>query len=154
MRRFPLNLFDISYCLVGVPWLFLMLFTSRSLTEVKTAMLILLVLVCLAEIFLKRINCYSKQFGFVIVFSVFAIIEIIIGQLNGFSFDIWDSDFWVSDFYLIQYFIATPLFAFIISSVIRSKPKRRKCLWIILKYMTLALAVLDLLRILLFMVIM
>lgn len=142
-----ISLFDIMYIMIGIPWLFLMLFTSRSLTIAKTVMLILLVIAGMAELIIKKINCNTKQFGFVVFFVLFVLIEIIIGLLCGYSFDMWGSEF-----PLIQYFIATPIFAYIISTAIRSKRERRECLWTILKYMTLALTVLDLLRILLIMV--
>lgn len=147
MKHSHLSLFDISYCLIGVPWLFLMLFTSRSLTEVKTAMLLLLVVVCILEICFKRISCNPKQFGFVVLFVTFAFFEIVVGLLNGYEFDALGSEF-----PLIQYYIATPLFVFILSSAIKYKPLRREGLWNILKYMTFALTILDLLRILLMMV--
>lgn len=145
--KYILSLFDVMYIIIGLPWLFLMLFTSRSLTAVKTGMLILLVLVCLTEIIFKKINCNAKQFGYVVLFAFFALFEILIGILNGYSFNAWGSEF-----PLLQYFIATPIFAFIISTAIRAKQKRRECLWTILKYMTLALTVLDLLRIVLVMI--
>lgn len=147
INRSVFSFFDFLYFVIGIPWLFLILFTATTLTEVKTAMLLLLVVVCILEICFKRISCNLKQLGFVVLFSSFAILEILIGMLNGYEFDVWGSEF-----PLIQYYIATPLFVFILSSTIKYKPLRREGLWSILKYMTLVLTVLDLLRILLIMV--
>lgn len=138
--------FNLIYKIIGLPWLFLMLFTSRMYSEVKVIMLILLMFVCLCEIALKHYRITAKYKRYVVLFVIFSVISLIIGEINGFSFSI------ESDYSLIQYYILTPICILLFSTVFKYNEARKKYLWKILMYFTCALCILDVIRVALYMI--
>ena len=144
MKR--IDIFDVAYLLIGLPWLFLMLFTSRMYSEVKIGMLIFLFMISSVEIVTKNIKIEGKDLRFVLLFIGYCTLSLFIGILSGFDFDI------KTDFSLLQYYFITPLCVFIMSKAIRCKRTRKDILWNFLIYFTLALAFLDVAKVALFII--
>lgn len=143
MKR-KLDLFDYIYIIIGTPWLFLMLFTSRMYTEVKIALLAILMTVCFSEITIKKINFPRKETGFIIFFMIFCLLSLLWGCIQGYEFEI------SIDYALVQYYFITPLCILLFSMVFGRDGRRKAVLWDLLKYLTCMLTVLDVIRIVLY----
>jgi hypothetical protein len=135
------RLFDRLYFLIGVPWLALMLLTSGSLTEIKTVLLIILMIISLFELSSRRIVIDSKQKIFVFVFCLYMMMSLSLGIILGYEFEI------SKDFPLIQYYLITPICVIILGKTLSVTKKRRCAIWNIFKYLTLILAILDVVKV-------
>ena len=78
--------FDDLYLYLGVPWLFLMLFTSGSLTEVKIGLMGLLFIVAVMEMGYRSIRIEQKYLAFVSIFIIYCSISLLLGLIGNFEF--------------------------------------------------------------------
>lgn len=129
---------------MGIPWLFLMLFTSGSFTEIKAALMILLLIVSIFEIIFNRLPVHSKQSRYVFFFICYFILSIFIGEINGYPFSL------KSDFSLIYYYAITPISIIIFSTIFNNDSRRRMFLWQLIIVLTFLLTLLDLAKVSLF----
>lgn len=145
-HRIKADSFDKFYFIIGLPWLFLMLFTSRMYTEIKTVMLGVLVVIGFLEFLQKKMKTNYNHIRYVLFFVLYSLISLLYGILAGYDFNI------IVDYALIQYFMITPICVLLFSVVFSSKKNRITFLWGALKYLTLLLVILDVLRIALYMI--
>jgi len=139
-----LSLADFFYLVIGVPWLFLMLFTSGSYTEVKGLFMIILLLVAVMEIIVFRIPIKSSQLKFVILFVTYFFLSLLVGIINGYPFD------FSNDFSLFFYYVITPVSVLVFSTIFTNHIVRKSFLWKLVIVLTLLLVILDLLKVSLF----
>lgn len=144
MRK-KLDIFDKLYFLIGLPWLFLMLYTSRMYTEIKVVMLVVLFSIAYFEIISKKIKLNRRCCYFVVVFVLYSILSLLYGILLGYEFDIG------KDYALLQYYVVTPICIIVFGAVFSYKRNRVHFIWEALKYLMLALTVLDVIRVVLYM---
>lgn len=135
-----IKFFDKLYVIVGIPWLFLMLFTSGSLTNLKVILLVLLLLISATDIICNGIKFRYSVASYVILFIGYCVFSLTIGVLKGFEFVI------TKDYTLIQYFIITPLCVLFLSASLSHTSQRINFIWRSLCYLTCILAVLDVFR--------
>ena len=135
------DVFDFIYQTIGIVWLFMMLFTTRLFTVVKTAMLVFLVFVAVVEIIYKTIPIVRKHIRYVVAFAIFSFLSLVIGGISGFDFNM------SSEFPLIQYYIITPFCVLFLATVIGRSERRKEFLWKALIAMTALLAVLDVMKV-------
>lgn len=137
------DIFDCLYLFIGLPWLFFMLFTSRMYTEIKTVMLALLAIIAYSELLSNKIRFEKKDVKFVSIFILYIILSLLYGILMGYEYD------FIKDFSLIQYYVITPVCILLFSTIISQNARRVEFLWSTLKYMSLVLSVLDVVRVVL-----
>ena len=143
--KYKLSFFDVLYILIGIPWFFLMLFTSRLYTEVKVVMLIVLMMVCVMEYNHRKMKMIKKHVVFVTWFIIFCFMSLLWGILLGYEFSI------ANDYALIQYYIITPICVLFLSTTM-DYDNRKKVIWELIKYLTCLMCVLDVVRISLYMI--
>ena len=129
--------YEILYILIGMPWLFLMLFTSRMYTEVKMALLGVLIVFSVIAIVQKRLRMNSSHKKFVAIFITYILLSLVWGILLGYQYE------FIRDFSLIQYYVITPICIIIFGTILGCKKNRLTYLWNLLKYLTLLLVILD-----------
>ena len=133
--------FGILYFIIGVPWLFLMLTSTRVFSSIKAIMLIMLTIIAALELLLKNIKMEKNHLIFIICYVAYNSLLILIGLLSGFAFSL------SQDFSLIQYYILTPVCVLCISYALAKNNYRIQVLWRIVEYLTLLLCVLDVLKV-------
>ncbi|MBR3163489.1 MAG: hypothetical protein IKF17_05275 [Clostridia bacterium] len=139
------NIFDVLYIMIGCPWLFYMIMTSRSHTVIKTILLFSLVMICVTEIIIKKKALFKRDyFIYTAFFIIYFSVSLMHGIISGYEFSL------KNDFALIQYFIITPICITIISYTMNLEKKRSFFIWRYLEYLTVVLVFLDLFSILLY----
>lgn len=128
------------YIFIGVPWLFLVVFLQKMLTEVKIGLLLLLMIVSFCDLLSERIKIIKGQFIFIYCFIVYCIISLALGVVLGFDFD------FKVDFSLIQNYFITPLCILLIATVLGYSEDRKRALWKILIWFSFLLGLLDISR--------
>ena len=134
------KVFNYLYLLIGVPWLFFMIVTSRRFTLFKTILLIILTLVCLLEMLIYNKSFCKKQFIFIVIFVTYFTISLMYGIFREYDWNL------KNDFSLIQYYIITPILILILVNIFNNK-KRIYFTLNLLKYITLITLILDILKI-------
>lgn len=136
------SIFNKIYIFLGIPWLFLMIVTSRGYTSIKTLLLGLLILVAFIE-FVARKKCVNKNvLIFLIIFILYYFLSLVWGIMNNYPFSI------SRDFALIQYYIITPIAVVLLSSMFVENEKRKSFLKTFIIYLTFLLVFLDLWKLL------
>ncbi|MCM1138663.1 MAG: hypothetical protein NC453_08845 [Muribaculum sp.] len=135
------SLFNRLYFIVGVPWLCLVIFTSRTLTDVKIILLVILMAFSFVDILVEKIKINIYHLGFVIIFLIYSMFSLLIGLCNNYEFN------FVDDFGIIQYFFFTPICVLLFSTTIGTFELRKQSLWSILLYLTCILTVFDSLKV-------
>lgn len=138
------RVFDKIYLLLGLPWIILMFFTSGEYTVIKTVLLALLSLMSFFEIVQCKVKINVTQRKYVVLFVFFCILSLLYGILQGYEFN------FVDDFPLIQSFVFTPIIVLLLSTVFSAYRHRVSYIWQLLKYMTLFLVVLDVVKVVFF----
>ena len=139
-----LNVYDRLYLLIGVPWLFLMLFTSGQYTVLKAVLLVSLTIISYNDIKSSRIKINVKYTNYVRTFWCFCAFSLLLGLVLGYDFRL------EYDYVLFQYYFATPLCIVLLTTSL-SQRKRSDFLWEVLTFFTLLLVILDLLKLYLYM---
>ena len=129
--------------LIGIPWFFLAIFTSRMYTEIKIVLLAIIMLFCFLEKMVYGISFKPAYVKYVFCFILYCTFSLLIGILNGYEFEI------TKDFPLIQYYFITPICVLFFTTAFHNR-KRKTVLWSIIKYFTLLLVFLDSLKVSLF----
>lgn len=139
------KLYDYLYLMIGLPWFFLMLFSSNLYTGLKVALLGILILLCSCEILVRNLLFNRKHLQFVFFFIVYALFSLVIGIINGYEFVL------SKDFSLLQNNVLVPLTVLIISTVMSSEEYRKDFIWKLLVGLTCMMTVLDVIKVLSFM---
>ena len=139
-----LSITNYFYIIVGLPWLFLMLFTSGSYTEVKAILMGMLLVMSILEVIICRIPINVTHLKFVTIFGAYFLLSLLIGIINGFPFDFF------KDFGLCYYYIITPICILFFSTIFTKRPGRRTFLWRSIIVLTFLLVTLDLAKVSLF----
>lgn len=134
------ELFNRFYLFFGIPWLFLVIFTSGSFTAVKVILLALLMVTGFVEMINRKLPVNRNYWGYTWLFVGYSVFSLTLGILNGFEFSM------ETCFSLIQYFILTPICIFVFTTVFGCSDQRKAALWKVLVYMTAALAILDVMK--------
>lgn len=135
------SVFNRLYFIVGLPWLCLVIFTSRALTEVKILLLAILMIISVADIFAERIKINASYLRFITMFIAYSLFSLLVGLCNSYEFS------FVDDFGIIQYFLITPICIFLLSTTFGYSEVRKQKLWSLLLYLTCLLTVLDALKV-------
>lgn len=138
------NTFDKLYILLGLPWLFLVIFTSRMYTEIKIGLLAALMFLCVLEILGRGIRIESTYRKFVITFMFYCTLSLCVGILGGYPFSI------SNDFALLQYYYITPICVILFATVFNGNIVRKEYLWKVIVCFTFFLTILNTLRVSLF----
>lgn len=137
--------FDYLYYLTGLPFIFLTIATSRNFTLIKIVLLSTIFFVSICEVFfINNGKLVRFLFKYILIFVSYFMISLCIGIVSGYPFD------FINDFSLIQYFFITPIFILIISEIFYLNSYRTDIFEKILKYVTLIVLILDLNKILSF----
>ena len=78
--------FDILYIFIGIPWIFMMIATSRGFTVIKTGMLVILSIVAFMEFLEKRKRFFIKEFSYLLLFLGYYSISLFLGIMSGYEF--------------------------------------------------------------------
>lgn len=136
-----IRLWDVLYLIVGIPFLFFNIVTSRAFTELKTILLAILVIIAVIEMIAGKIKVNRKVFIYIIIFLIFYICSLFYGIFNGYEFEIQ------KDFALIQYYVITPIVVLILSNVFFKKEYRLQKMFKILQLITLFVVIMNVLKI-------
>lgn len=131
------KIYNYAYILIGIPWLFLMIITSRGFTGIKTAFLVTLFGIALSEMIFCRLKMTKNHLLYLVIFITYFFLNLLWGIYRGFNFD------FANDFALIQYYFITPIIVIVFNVVLTNNDKRIKTLWIVIKYITLLTVVMD-----------
>ena len=142
MNVSKLNSRDTLYILIGLPWLFLMIMSSRMFSTQKIILVLMLFALTLLEVLFRHIRINKKIFVFVFTFVLYYFVSLAIGIANGYKFSPG------TDYPLIQYYMFTPICVMLFNAAFGNTEDRRKFVWDILKWMTLLLSVFDVITIL------
>ena len=135
------DLFNYLYILIGVPFLFLVIITSRGFTEIKTLLLAILIVIAFIETILIKKSINKSFTYFIFIFVIYFIFSLLLGIFNGFPFD------FIIDFSLIQYFVITPIGVLFLSSIFYKNKLRIDFLFKTLKFVTLITVIMDVLKV-------
>lgn len=80
------DLFNYLYILIGVPFLFLVIITSRGFTEIKTLLLAILIVIAFIETILIKKSINKSFTYFIFIFVIYFIFSLLLGIFNGFPF--------------------------------------------------------------------
>lgn len=139
------RIYDFLYVLVGLPWFFLMLFSSNLYTGLKVSLLGVLMLICVSEIIRRHLPFKKKYLKFVLFFAGYALLSLALGLFNGYEFIL------AKDYTLLQNNILTPVCVLILTVVMSAEEYRKDYLWKILVWLTCLLTVLDVIKVASFM---
>ena len=135
------DLFNYLYILIGVPFLFLVIITSRGFTEIKTLLLAILIVIAFIETILIKKSINKSFTYFIFIFVIYFTFSLLFGIFNGFPFD------FIIDFSLIQYFVITPIGVLFLSSIFYKNKLRIDFLFKTLKFVTLITVIMDVLKV-------
>lgn len=136
--------FDCLYIIIGVPFFFLNISTSRTFSITKSVLLLCLCLLACIELALLAVNDHhsasfkKKHIAYVITFVGYFTFSLLWGIVNGYPFSLPnDSD-------LIEHYIITPIAVLLIFEIFRSSFTRFQFLLSILKWIALVVSSGDL----------
>lgn len=137
IKRNKINGFDLLYIIVGLPWLFLMVITSRGFTSIKMSLLIILGIIAIFELIGNKKGIPLNWFILTLIMIVYFTISLFIGLLNGYKFNLGE------DNALIQFYFITPILAVVLSTIFYQHEDRIRVLLEALKWFTLITVILD-----------
>lgn len=139
------KIYDFLYIIIGLPWFFLMLFSSNLYTGIKVSLLGALIVICVGEILGRHLPFKKKYLKFVSFFIIYALFSLSLGIFNGYEFVL------SKDYSLLQNNILTPLCILIITTVMSSEEYRKEYIWKLLLWLTCLMTVLDVIKVASFM---
>lgn len=128
---------EFIYMIVGIPWLFMMIITSRGFTGIKMALLAILIITAVAEIIIVKIKLNKRVLIYLVIFISYYALSLLWGIYNGFPYDFF------GDFGLTQYYLITPIAVLILYTVMSNKQIRLDMLWNSIKYITLIMVIMN-----------
>lgn len=131
------DFFDFLYIIIGVPWLFMMIATSRGFTSIKLGLLVVLGIIVLFENIMRRVKINKKVLLFTFLFVSYYMLSLEYGIINGYKFIL------IEDYALLQYYFITPILVVLISLMFKRKEYRLHFVFNILKYITLIVVILN-----------
>ena len=134
--------FDILYILIGIPWIFMMIATSRGFTRIKTVLLLCLSIVAFLEFICEKKRIIKKEFVYLVIFLEYYLFSLIIGVFSGYEFSV------SIDFAIIQYYFITPVLVVLLSTIFLYRNYRIDFLLRSIEVICLIVLVLDLAKIL------
>lgn len=143
-RKFEIEIYDVLYVIIGLPWLFLLITATRTLSDVKLSFSIALMLVAVLEIITKKVRFDSNSFVFLFIFEIYLFISLIVGVISGYGFSL------ANDSALIENFFLMPIFVFCLGAAINIKEQRKSFFWKSIVLVSFLLVFLDLLKIVLY----
>ena len=131
------DFFDFLYIIIGVPWLFMMIATSRGFTSIKLGLLVVLGIIVLFENIMRRVKINKKVLLFTFLFVSYYMLSLEYGIISGYKFIL------IEDYALLQYYFITPILVVLISLMFKRKEYRLHFVFNILKYITLIVVILN-----------
>lgn len=134
------RLYNNLYLTIGLPWLFLVIFFSGSLTGLKSVLLLLLTLLSIIDIQSEKIKFNINFIRYITIFIIYCLVSLIIGLVNLYPFS------FINEFGIIQYYFITPICILFLSTSLSLGNTRKTFIWKTLLNFTFLLAVLDVLK--------
>lgn len=141
IRKKNIDVFEMLYLLIGIPWLFLVIVTSQQLTLIKTILLAILVIVSCIEILTYKKKISLKEIIFLLIFVLYFLLNLLLGIANGYKFN------FLHDFSLIQNYLLTPIFIIILAMIFKDNKNRQECLLKVLIIIVFVLLSMNLIKI-------
>lgn len=135
------KIFNRLYAVIGIPWLFFVIFTSGSFTAIKISLLVILMIISVVDINIEKIKLNNRHTVFIIIFVLYCLFSLVLGLHFNYEFE-FDKDWG-----LIQNYMLTPICVLLFSTVFGFSKYRKERLWKVLLFLTCILTVLDVLKV-------